>query len=194
MSEIHGLFDDHDAVAADLRRDLQALWVPFDPQRADDMVAAATAPGRRRAARLSAPLATAAAVLAVGAGVAVFALAGGSDSALPSGGAPPAGTPKPPASHAMVGPNPGYGVVECAAGGRLVGGAVRVHAVPSRAVPVRPRIAPRVRSLPRAPGQHVRIRLHPMPGTVTCVSAATPPAPRPRLVPLPPSASASPVR
>lgn len=100
--------DDH-TIGDALRRELHDISVPYDPGRAEEMIAAATATDPRRLSRLAAPLATAAAVLAVGAGVAVFAATGGSDSAMPGGGA---ATPRPTATSTSA-PGYGYGSVEC---------------------------------------------------------------------------------
>lgn len=133
MTDFHELFDesapDHDLIGDALRRELRETAVPYDPQRADDMIAAATAADPRRLSRLAAPLATAAAVLAVAAGVAVFATTGGSDSAMPGGGGP---KPTPTATSAI---DPAWGGVECPYSQR------RGSAVPS--LPPVPTVAPR---------------------------------------------------
>jgi hypothetical protein len=80
-----------------LRRELHGQVVPFDPARAEEMIFAATSAEVRRLPRVAAPLGTAAAVLAVGAGVAVFAANGtGGGNPAPAGGGPqPTSTVKP---------------------------------------------------------------------------------------------------
>jgi hypothetical protein len=89
--------DDLGGVGDALRHELQGRFVPFDGARAEEMIEAATRAEVSRLPRLAAPLGTAAAVLAVGAGVAVFAANGSGDNATPAGGPPP--TPK-PTTHA----------------------------------------------------------------------------------------------
>lgn len=80
--------DDLGAIENALRGDLHGTFVPFDEARADEMIEAATRTQVRRLPRLAAPLGTAAAVLAVGAGAAVFAANGTGDNAAPAGGHP----------------------------------------------------------------------------------------------------------
>ena len=75
-----------------LRRELTSRLVPYDSARADEMISAATRAQVQRLPRLAAPLATAAAVLTLGAGVAVFAALRPIDHATPASGpksAPP---------------------------------------------------------------------------------------------------------
>lgn len=89
MTDDH--FDDEQLEDA-LRRELTSWRVPYDSTRADEMISAATSAQVRRLPRLAAPLATAAAVLTVGAGIAVFAALRPVDHAIPAGGttsAPP---------------------------------------------------------------------------------------------------------
>lgn len=70
-----------------LRTELRAVHVPYDGFTADSMIdRAVSAPGRRPM-RLGAPLATAAAVLAIAGGTA-FALAGSHDGGTPAGAGP----------------------------------------------------------------------------------------------------------
>ena len=69
-----------------LRRELTSRLVPYDSARADEMISAATSAHVRRLPRLAAPLATAAAVLTLGAGVAVFAALRPVDHGTPAGG------------------------------------------------------------------------------------------------------------
>ena len=106
---LHDPFDESTPPSGDLgealRRELQRTTVPFDPQRADQMINAATAARMRRLPPIAAPLATAAAVVTLAGGVAVFAAAGGDNGALPPAG----GEPTPTTSA----PDPAYGVVEC---------------------------------------------------------------------------------
>lgn len=85
--------DDLGSVENALRHELSGTFVPFDGARAEEMIEAATRAEVSRLPRMAAPLGTAAAVLAVGAGVAVFAANGSGDNAAPAGGARP--SPKP---------------------------------------------------------------------------------------------------
>jgi hypothetical protein len=77
-----------------LRTELRAAYVPYDGFTADSMIdRAVSAPGRRPM-RLGAPIATAAAVLAIAGGTA-FALAGGGHN----GGTPAASGPSHPVAY-----------------------------------------------------------------------------------------------
>lgn len=128
MTEPTNLPDDRIETA--LRQELSGIWVPFDPDRAEAMISTATSADIRRLPRLAAPLTAAAAVLAVGAGVAVFAANGAGDTASPSGGGP---VPSRTASAPLP---PGYGVLVCADYGR-VQPAPRVTVAPAHPKPRR---------------------------------------------------------
>lgn len=85
--------DDFGAVEESLRHELHGTFVPFDGGRAEEMIRAATGAHMSRLPRLAAPLGTAAAVLALGAGVVVFAANGIGNNPAPAGGGP--SSPKP---------------------------------------------------------------------------------------------------
>jgi len=115
MSDIHDLHDDlppseYHRIGEALRRHLRAAAVPHDDAHADAMIRIATEVRASRLARWAAPVGTAAAILAVGAGVAIFAATGGTDNA-----APPAGHPVNPSTPTSTWAPGAYGSVLCVA-------------------------------------------------------------------------------
>jgi hypothetical protein len=72
-----------------LRTELRAVHVPYDGFTADHMIDRAVSAPARRPMRLGAPLATAAAVLALAGGGTALALAGGGDGGHTQAGAAP---------------------------------------------------------------------------------------------------------